>query len=155
MSFPRTAWGESSANYGAAVRSFQAEVLCRYINASAKWWFSINGVCSRSAIVRATFNTRWHDRADILRCFIALCNNDFASSDILHESQTSTGPIKAFDITVDPWNRSCCSWTATMMRSRADAEPSSTGGVINFSYSTRGTSTNMSMRSINGPEIRR
>ena len=115
----------------------------------------MRGICSRSEIVRATFNTRWHDLADSRKCFIALWSKDFASSDILQESHTSTGPMSAFDITVDPLNRSCCRSTATMMRSRAASDPSSLGGVISLSYSTRGTSTNMSMRSINGPEIRR
>ena len=54
-----------------------------------------------------------------------------------------------------PANRRICNSRAMAMRCRTVAELSDSGGAVSFSYSTLGTSTKISIRSMRGPEIRR
>ena len=111
---------------------------------------------SMSAIVRASFRMRWNERADSESCAIARRSSDCACSSrrVWQNSRTSVGVISALQTNRVPSNRARCSCRASSTRSRTVSDVSPVASDDSFSYSTRGTSTKMSIRSSNGPDMR-
>ncbi len=69
-------------------------------------------------------------------------------------SRTSVGVISALQAMRLPEKRCSCRARDACIRSRSAADGSPVLSAASFSYSTRGTSTKMSMRSSSGPEMR-
>jgi hypothetical protein len=73
---------------------------------------------ARSAIVRATFSTRWYARADSPSCWTAARKSASPAPPSPHHARTSFTPISAFDRRRDPANRAHCRDRAASTRAR-------------------------------------
>jgi len=106
-------------------------------------------------MVRASLRTRWKARAESWRRWVAARKSGWAAASTSQCARTSAGPISALHVTrATPAKRRVWSARAARTRPRTSAERSPSRLSVSFSYSTRGTSTWMSMRSSSGPLMR-
>jgi hypothetical protein len=106
-----------------------------YCSASAKCAAWICSHPAKSAIVRASFSTRWYPRVDKFICPVAARIRLSPASSNLQNSLTSPTRISAFEITLFDFmlaNRSRCFCRAPSTLSRIHSDDSPKRSLLNF-----------------------